>query len=89
MVWRRTPQGWVSVGLGAGGVLVGWRLLAGTFTLFEHAYLSSYWAVPGSQVSASYWKAVRFAFGETVLVALGVGVLASLTVIELDRAVRR
>jgi len=68
---------------------VGWRLLAGTYALFQHAYLGSYWMVPGTQIHSAYWGSVRFAFGQTVLVAVGVGVLASLAVVEVGRAVRR
>lgn len=88
-VWRHSRGQWVPVGLSAAGVLIGWRLLAGTYVLFQHAYLGTYWAVPGPQVTSAYWGSVRFAFGETVLVATGVGVLASLTVVEIGRAVRR
>lgn len=75
--------------LAAGGVLVGWRLLSGTYTLFQHAYLGSYWAVPGYNVSSAYWGSVRFAFDQTVLVAVGVGVMASVAAVEVARAVTR
>lgn len=81
--------GLLPVGLAAAGALVGWRLLAGTYTLFQHAFLGTYWAVPGAQVASTYWASVRFAFEETVLVAAGVGILASLTVVEVSRAVSR
>ena len=73
----------------AGGVVVGWRLLSGTYTLFQHAYLGSYWAVPGAQVTSAYWNSVRFAFEQTVLVAIGVGVVGSLAVVEVAKAVSR
>lgn len=88
-IWRRAGGEWVPIGLSAVGVVVGWRLLAGTYTLFQHAYVGSYWMVSGSQVNSAYWGSVRFAFGQTVLVAVGVGVLASLAVVEVGRAVRR
>ena len=88
-VWRHSGAEWVPVALSAAGVVVGWRLLAGSYTLFQHAYLGTYWMVPGTQVNSAYWGSVRFAFGQTVLVAVGVGVLASLAVVEVGRAVRR
>ena len=74
------------VGLTAAGVLIGCRLLSGTYTVFQHAYLGSYLVVPGAEVRNVYWSSVRFAFHETVLVAAGVGVLASLAVVEVGRA---
>ncbi len=87
--WRWSRGEWVPAGISGAGVLIGWRLLSGTFTMFQHAYLGSYWAVPGSQVPSAYWQSVRFAFGETVLVAMGVGALTCLTVFEVGRAARR
>lgn len=87
--WRRAGDDWIPIGLSAAGILVGWRLLAGTYTLFQHAYAGSYWVVAGAQAGSVYWASVRFAFEETVLVAAGVGVLASLAVVEVGRASRR
>jgi len=86
---RRRGQEWMPVALAAGGALIGCRLLGGTYALFQHAYAGSYWAVSGAQAGAVYWASVRFAFGETVLVALGVGVLASLVAFEAARAAGR
>lgn len=79
----------VPVLLAGGGIIIGWRLLSGTYTLFQHAYLGSYWAVAGVQVSSAYWGSVRFAFEQTVLVAAGVGILGSLAAVELAKAVSR
>lgn len=79
----------VPVLLAGGGILVGWRLLSGTYTLFQHAYLGSYWAVPGAAVTSAYWNSVRFAFEQTVLVAVGVGVMGSLVAVEVAKAVSR
>jgi hypothetical protein len=67
----------------------GCRLLAGTYALFQHAYLNSYWALPGAQVSPAYWASVRFAFEQTCLVAVSVGVLGSLAAWEVVRAAGR
>jgi hypothetical protein len=75
--------------LAGGGIIVGGRLLTGTYTLFQHAYLGSYWAVAGVQVTSAYWGSVRFAFEQTVLVAVGVGVVGSLAAVELAKAVSR
>jgi len=93
---RRMRRGWLPrqrrmlpVVLAVGGGLVGLRLLAGTYILFQHAYLGSYWAISGAQVGATYWASVRFAFEETALVGAGLGVLASLTVLEVGRAIGR
>jgi hypothetical protein len=80
---------WLPLGLAGGGLIVGGRLLSGTFTLFQHAYVGTYWALPGAQVSAAYWASVRFAFEETVLVACGTGILVAVTVAEVYRALRR
>lgn len=89
VVWRRRRGEWVPVALSVAGGFIGWRLLAGTYVLFQHAYLGTYWAVPGPQVTSAYWHSVRFAFGETVLVAGGIGILASIGVVEACRAARR
>ncbi len=86
----RGPRGnLVPAGLAVAGIVVGWRLLSGTYVLFQHAYLGSYWAVPGAAVTSAYWNSVRFAFGQTVLVAVGVGVLGSLAIVELARLAAR
>jgi hypothetical protein len=86
---RRGPAALLPAGLAAAGVVVGWRLLAGTYHLFQNAYLGTFLFVPGAQVKAAYWASVRFAFEQTVLVAAGVGVLASLAILEVGRAVGR
>lgn len=83
---RRGALDVIPVALTATGCLVGLRLLSGTYTLFQHAFLGTYLLVPGSQVQSTYWSSVRFAFHETVLVAAGVGVLACLAVVEVGRA---
>jgi hypothetical protein len=75
--------------LAATGVAVGWRLLAGTYELFQHAYVGTYWAVPGRQTAEVYWASMRFAFQETVLVAAGVGVLGLLAIVEVGRLAGR
>lgn len=75
----------IPIGLTAAGVVIGFRLLSGTYALFQHAFLGTYLFVPGTEVRNAYWSSVRFAFQETVLVAAGVGVLASLAVVEVAR----
>ncbi len=89
--WTRacTRDRWVVVVLSGGGIVIGVQLLSGTYTLFQHAYLGSYWAVPGGQVASVYWASVRFAFQTTVLVAAGMGVLGSLVWVEACRGLRR
>ncbi len=82
---RRGALDVVPLGITAAGVVIGCRLLAGTYLLFQHAYLGTYLLIPGPQVSSAYWASVRFAFQETVLVAAGVGVLASVAVAEAGR----
>ncbi len=85
----RRRGGALPAALAAAGVVVGWRLLAGTYELFQHAYVSTYWAVPGRQTAEVYWASMRFAFQETVLVAVGVGLLGSLALIEVGRLAGR
>lgn len=92
--WPRAPRPWRSGGLlppllAAAAVLVAVRLLAAVFTVFQHAYLNSYWLVPGSQVTTAYWAAVRFAFHVTVLVSVAIGLLVALIVVEIARAADR
>ena len=70
-------------------VVVACRLLALTFVVFQHAYLNSYWLVPGARVASAYWAAVRFAFQATVLLSIGIGLLGALLLLELRRAARR
>ena len=75
--------------LAAAAVFVGCRILIALFVLFQHAYLNTYWFVPGWQIGASYWRAIRFAFHATVLVSVGIGLVAAIGVFELVRALRR
>lgn len=88
-VRARTRDRWVPIVLAGTGIVIGGRLLSGTYTLFQHAYLGSYWAVPGGQVASVYWGSVRFAFQTTVLVAVGMGALGALVWVEVGRGIRR
>jgi hypothetical protein len=66
-------------------IWIAWRLLAGMWTVFQHAFLYSYYFVPGRQVASAYWGSVRFAFGATILVtalAAAVGALVLLQVVR-------
>ncbi len=91
--WRRVEwrdrQDVTRIGLAFTGALIGWRLVAETFTLFRNAYLHTAWIVPGGGVPSTYWSAIRFAFDATVLAAAGGGVCLSLGVLELGRLGRR
>lgn len=86
---RRRGRGPLPIVIGVAVVLVGCRLLALVFTIFQHAYLNSYWFVPGARIAGAYWDAVRFAFHATVLVSVGVGLMAAFVLVELVRAIRR
>ena len=88
-VRARHRDRWILVILAGTGIVIGWRLLSGTYTLFQHAYLGSYWAVSGGRVASVYWGSVRFAFQTTVLVAAGMGVLGALVWVEAGRGRRR
>ncbi len=81
---RRTGgTDFVRVGLLFTGSVIGWRVLAETFTLFRQAYLHT------AGATTAEWSALRFAFDATVLVAAGGGVCVSLLAMELGRLTRR
>ena len=88
--WGRSRRaGVLPALLAAAAVFVGCRILIALFVLFQHAYLNTYWFVPGWRISASYWQAIRFAFHATVMVSIGIGLVFAIGVLELVRAVRR
>jgi ABC-type Fe3+ transport system permease subunit len=81
----RRQQGLLVVGLAVLAIWFCSRLLNAVWTIFQHAYVNSYWLVPGSQVNQVYWSSVRFAFTATVSVALVGAALLALVALELGR----
>lgn len=89
--WRRRGGGRSRLAVVVLAVLAIWlcaRLLGAVWTVFQHAYVGSYWFVPGAQVNQVYWSSVRFAFTATVGVTLLGAACAGLLVLELARSRR-
>jgi ABC-type sulfate transport system permease subunit len=81
-LWRgRTPDpGLAVLPLAALAVLLGLALLRRLMVVFQHAFLNSYWYVPGAHVASTYWDAVRFALHATLLVVALLAVCVGLAV---------
>lgn len=75
--------------LAAAVAVIGLLLLRTIWVVFQHAYLNSYWFVPGSRVGNAYWGAVGFAVRGTVLVVALIAACLALAVAVLRSRARK
>jgi ABC-type Fe3+ transport system permease subunit len=89
--WRRGARPTRPVIMAVAVVAIGLclHLLGMIWKLFQHAYVGSYWFVPGAQVNQVYWSSLRFAFTATVTVVAVAVALAFLLFLEVARGLPR